>query len=329
VAATVTPIEGHMAIWDKIKTPPEGALKTIQAGRLKGKSDINPQWRLQAMTELFGPVGIGWSYHVDNCWLEPASGGEVVAFAQVSIRFKHDGEWSEPIPGIGGNMMVEQESKGLHVNDECYKMAVTDALSVAMKALGMAADVYSGFMDGSKYSREPREDYGYQAPAPAGNAPTSVPSRRSENGNDLVVTWGKGDPSKNKAPSKWYGKKFSEVWAAGNEGHSYLHWVAEDSSLNAATKAAARAFIDVAKARAAAFATIEEIAAFKKFYAEAGLDVEALTTAIFDVDAKYGGIPAAWLQRQNERVLAKVSGVDENAPAEDGPEYTPEDNIGF
>ena len=34
------------------------------------------------------------------------------------------------------------ESKGAYVSDECYKMALTDALSVAMKALGVAADVY-------------------------------------------------------------------------------------------------------------------------------------------------------------------------------------------
>jgi hypothetical protein len=48
-------------------------------------------------------------------------------------------------------MLVEQEKNGLHTNDECFKMAVTDALSVAMKSLGMAADVYKGLWDGTKY----------------------------------------------------------------------------------------------------------------------------------------------------------------------------------
>ncbi|MHA1280854.1 MAG: hypothetical protein ACTSQ8_27265, partial [Candidatus Helarchaeota archaeon] len=37
-------------------------------------------------------------------------------------------------------------------NDEAYKMALTDALSVAMGRIGIAADIYMGKWDGSKYS---------------------------------------------------------------------------------------------------------------------------------------------------------------------------------
>ena len=46
------------------------------------------------------------------------------------------------LQGTGGSSEVSMESKGAYVSDECYKMALTDALSVAMKALGVAADVY-------------------------------------------------------------------------------------------------------------------------------------------------------------------------------------------
>ena len=53
-----------------------------------------------------------------------------------------NGEWSDAIQGTGGSSEVSMESKGAYVSDECYKMALTDALSVAMKALGVAADVY-------------------------------------------------------------------------------------------------------------------------------------------------------------------------------------------
>jgi len=52
----------HMKYWDKLHKPPLNVLKPIQAGRLRGKSDINPQWRMQAMTETFGPCGIGKSH---------------------------------------------------------------------------------------------------------------------------------------------------------------------------------------------------------------------------------------------------------------------------
>jgi hypothetical protein len=247
-------------------------------------------------------------------------------------------QWLEPGPDalLACTTQVQHVS-GQWQRSTCYlpvvqanPQAAGSAITYARRygycaALGLAPDDDD---DGNSASVNSNNEPRYQAPAPAGNAPTSVPSRRSDNGDDMVVSWGKGDPSKNKAPSKWYGKKFSEVWAAGNEGHSYLHWVAEDSSLNPTTKAAARAFIDAAKASAPVIATVEEIDAFKKFYSEAGLDMEALTKVMFDVDAKYGGIPSAWLQQQNERVLAKVSGVDANAPAEDG-QYTPEDDIPY
>ena len=154
---------------------------------------------------------------------------------------------------------------------------------------------------------------------------------RSDAGNDMVVTWGKSDPANGKAPSRWHGKKFSEVWAAGKEGHSYLHWVAEKSTLNAATKAAARAFLDAVQNKAPAeqsnepmvFATEDEIQAFREFYEKAGLDLEVLDTILREVGDKYSGVPAKWLEHQNERVLATLT------PAKGPHVMTPEDDIPF
>lgn len=44
-------------------------------------------------------------------------------------------------------MLLVQETKGTHTSDEAYKMSLTDALSVAMKSLGVGADVYMGYSD--------------------------------------------------------------------------------------------------------------------------------------------------------------------------------------
>ena len=144
----------NMEIWDKLKTPPPDALKTIQAGRLKGKSDISPQWRYEAITEVYGVCGIGWKYTIDKLWTEAGSDNQIMCFALVSFYHRLEGtEWSDPIPGIGGSMLVTKESSGLHSSDEGYKMAVTDALSVALKMIGVGADVYRGAMEGSKYNK--------------------------------------------------------------------------------------------------------------------------------------------------------------------------------
>jgi len=143
----------NMRHWQKLCAPPAWAIKPIQAGRLKGKSDINPQWRMMAMTEAFGPCGEGWKYTIDKLWNEPGSDEQVMGFALVSVYTRTETGWSEPVPGIGGSMLVEKETRGLYTSDEGYKMAVTDALSVAFKALGVAANIYSGDrFDGSKYS---------------------------------------------------------------------------------------------------------------------------------------------------------------------------------
>lgn len=62
-----------------------------------------------------------------------------------------NGEWSEAIQGVGGSSFVTNEKNGLYTSDECYKMALTDAISVACKALGIGADVYWD-KDSTKYN---------------------------------------------------------------------------------------------------------------------------------------------------------------------------------
>ncbi len=148
---TTTP---NLAIWDHVARPPASALKTIRGGRLKGMTDVNPQWRYRAMTDVFGPCGIGWRYDIVRIWTEPGVDGQIMLFAHISLNARdlETGDWSAPIPGVGGSVLVSKEASGLHGNDEAVKMAVTDALSVAMKMLGVAADIYAGRWDGTKYA---------------------------------------------------------------------------------------------------------------------------------------------------------------------------------
>lgn len=132
---------GNLDYYNNLKVVPQEALRQIQSGRLRGKNDINPMWRIKAMTEQFGVCGIGWKYVITKQWTE-TFGSEVKAYCNIDLFIKVNGEWSDAIQGTGGSSEVSMESKGAYVSDECYKMALTDALSVAMKALGVAADVY-------------------------------------------------------------------------------------------------------------------------------------------------------------------------------------------
>ena len=70
----------HMDIYEAVRTPPQEALKAIEAGRLKGMTDINPMWRIKALTERFGPCGIGWKPVITRQWTENGSDGTMAAF---------------------------------------------------------------------------------------------------------------------------------------------------------------------------------------------------------------------------------------------------------
>ena len=139
-----------MEIYNRVRTVPREAKKPIKGGRISGMTDINPMWRIQVLTETFGMCGFGWKYEITNKHLEQGANDEISGFVDINLYVKHEGEWSAPIPGTGGSSFVAKEKNGMYTSDEVYKMALTDALSVACKALGIGADVY--WQEGSKYT---------------------------------------------------------------------------------------------------------------------------------------------------------------------------------
>lgn len=140
----------NLELYNTFAGVPENAKKPISAGKLKGKTDINPMWRIKTLTAAFGPCGFGWSTKITEHWVE-RDGGESTSWVRLELRVKMDGQWSEPIEGVGGS---KQFGKGMGdgINDEAFKMAETDAISVACKKLGMGADVYWQANE-TKYSR--------------------------------------------------------------------------------------------------------------------------------------------------------------------------------
>ena len=164
----------NLSIYDSVREVPKEAKKEIEAGRLKGKHDINPMWRIKKLTEVFGPAGFGWYTEIVRTWTEASESGEMAVFVDINLYVKKDGEWSRPIFGNGGNKLIANEKKyenGQQVyipylDDDAYKKAYTDAISVAAKALGVGADVYFE-KDKGKYASEvkPSLEQTQQAPS--------------------------------------------------------------------------------------------------------------------------------------------------------------------
>ena len=150
----------NMRIYSVARSTPDNAKKKITGGAYgaAGLTDINTQWRIEKMTEIFGPVGSGWIWEPVKLWTEFN-----VCYAQVSIQYiLPNGEWSLPIYGYGGTKIGGKD------DSDIYKSTITDAVGNAMKYLGIGADVvYKG-------DNEPEEnqfDSKYSAPPPVAPPP--------------------------------------------------------------------------------------------------------------------------------------------------------------
>ena len=186
----------NMEIWQALEKTADEAKKPIEAGRLKGFTDINPCWRMKRLTEVFGPCGIGWKFVITDKQIVPGANDEVAAFVDILLFFKKDGEWSEGVPGMGGSMFVAKERSGMHTSDECFKMALSDAIGTACKALGMSADIYFS-KDRSKYT-----------------APQDAPEVKMETVQDAagyVITFG-----------KYSGETLGNIWKTDG---NYIDWL--------------------------------------------------------------------------------------------------------
>lgn len=186
-------MKNNLEIYNKLREVPTEAQKKISGGRLNGMTDIKPMWRIEKLTEVFGPCGFGWKAPIKNKEIIEGANGEKIAIVDIDLYVKVDGEWSEPITGTGGSSFIAKEKNGLYTSDECFKMAYTDAISVACKSLGMGANVYWG---DSKYSNS-----------------TNEPTK--EDAEKYVFTFGKHD-----------GEQLTEVIETDK---NYINWIIQKS----------------------------------------------------------------------------------------------------
>lgn len=135
-------------IYNLGRSVPETAVKKIKGGAYgaAGLSDINPQWRIEKLTEIFGPCGIGWYYDPLRIWVENVADSQTM-YAQVALYHKTENDWSKAVFGYGGTKLTGRD-------DDAVKSTITDALSNACRYLGIGADIWLAQYD-TKYSAPP------------------------------------------------------------------------------------------------------------------------------------------------------------------------------
>lgn len=142
-------------LWDRLgKTDPKHTKAFSRAGGFKGTA-IKPMFSFRRMTEEFGPCGVGWGVNAPEFQVVPASSEEVLVFCTVSIWH---GARENIVYGVGGDKPVGKNKNGSFTDDEAFKKAFTDAVTNALKLIGVGADVHMGLFDDSKYVASLREN---------------------------------------------------------------------------------------------------------------------------------------------------------------------------
>ena len=144
----------NMKIWETLsKTNPEFT-KPLPGFGGKKLTTIDPMYQIQMMTDLFGPVGLGWKYKVDYKYIDG------LVFAEVTIKY-FTNEWHEYGPVCSVQNLSKSNNK---LDDEAPKKAMTDAMTKAFSHLGMSADVFLGKFDDSKYVEQMKQEFSQPQP---------------------------------------------------------------------------------------------------------------------------------------------------------------------
>jgi len=162
----------NTALWDKLgKTDPNHTKTFKRAGGFSGTA-IKPMWSYRRMTEEFGPCGVGWGINQPSFQVvpDPAS-GEILVYCTVAVW--HGGRDSI-VFGVGGDKVAGKNKFGAFTDDEAFKKAFTDAVTNALKLIGVGADVHMGMFDDNKYVNTMKKEFAEDHKEPEAK-PVSAP----------------------------------------------------------------------------------------------------------------------------------------------------------
>lgn len=195
-AGSVPVDAANVEFWEALRTPDPMFTKKFDRGSFKGTA-TSPIYIARRMTELFGPVGIGWGWDIDQIIMLPNADHPEVVHVQVTVWYQHPNppavnnrDETPPLIGrithVGGNQLFKfRKDKGSNKaepagwDDEAIKAAITDAIGKALTYLGMSADIHMGLFDDNKYLRDAQAVFDRTDPV----APSRV---AAEQANDLA-----------------------------------------------------------------------------------------------------------------------------------------------
>lgn len=156
----------NLKLWEAHEDIDPKFTKAI-TGRDYGGTSPNPQYVIKCLTDLFGPVGIGFG------WRVVAEGFE--RFGDTSLHWCRIEFWhtdrANVFEAYGQTKAAYVTSKGtMRVDEDAPKKSLTDAIVKAASQIGIAANIFLGRWDDQKYVAEVNAEYRKEeraAPAPS------------------------------------------------------------------------------------------------------------------------------------------------------------------
>lgn len=151
----------NLKLWDSLTMTDPKHVKPITGKQYKGDSP-KPHYVIKRLTEAFGPIGIGWGYNVVDEHISSFAPDEHLHICRIAFWYILDGKKSEPFEQFGQTKIFYSSSKAdqkPNFDEDAPKKSLTDALVKCASYIGVAADIFMGQWNDSKYQEEVKHEH--------------------------------------------------------------------------------------------------------------------------------------------------------------------------
>jgi len=146
-------MSSNLDLWDMFADIDPKFTKPITGKPYKGTSP-NPQYIIRCLTEMFGPVGVGFGWEVTAEGFTPL-GDEVLHWCR--IRFWHGN--GKGFDAYGQTKALMKTKSGFMADEDAPKKSLTDAIVKAASQIGVGANIFLGRWDDQKYVAEVNREF--------------------------------------------------------------------------------------------------------------------------------------------------------------------------
>jgi hypothetical protein len=144
----------NLSIWSRFEDIDPKFTKPITGKTYRGTSP-NPHYVIRCLTEMFGPVGVGFGWIVEREEFTPL-GDEVLHWCRIS--FWHT-DRANTFDAYGQTKALMKTKNGMMVDEDAPKKSLTDAITKAASQIGVAANIFLGRWDDSRYVAQVDAEY--------------------------------------------------------------------------------------------------------------------------------------------------------------------------